>query len=213
MNKTITIFIIALMLLSTFTITMATEPTAEEIAAFKAAVALYDQSMRPEADPEGVPEGEEPPTPEELKQDAILAFQDFITTYTESEALAMAQNYIGWCYYGLGDSTNAKAEFNKVINDYPSSDLVDDAKYQIAFIDFQSADYETALAGFNVVIADYEDNTNEALTHKVPFAYFMVGECYRKMDEMDNARAKWNELIAKFPTHSQAGRAEKRLSQ
>jgi TolA-binding protein len=36
----------------------------------------------------------------------------------------------------------------------------------------------------------------EALSHKVPFAYFMTGECYRKMDDMDNARAKWNELIA-----------------
>jgi tetratricopeptide (TPR) repeat protein len=156
MNKTVSIITIALMLLCIFTIAMATEPTDEEVAAFRAAVALYEQSMQPEADPEGVPEGEEPPTPEELKQDAILAFQDFMTTYPSSEARHMAQNYIGWCYFGLGDDTNAKAEFNKVINDYPNSDLVDDAYYQIAFINFQSADYETALTGFSGVITDYE---------------------------------------------------------
>jgi TolA-binding protein len=211
MNKTVTIITIALMLLCTFSIAKATEPTAEEITAFQAAMALYEQSMQQPTDFPEDPENP-PPTPEELKQQAILAFQDFITTYTESGARHMLQNYIGWCYFELGDNTNAKAEFNKVITDYPGSELVDDAYYQIAFIDFQSADYETALTGFNGVITDYEGNTNEALSHKVPFAYFMAGECYRKMDEMDNARAKWNELIAKFPTHSQAGRAEKRLS-
>ena len=75
MNKTVTVIVIALTLLCTFSIAYATEPTEEEMQAFQAAVALYEQSMQqPMSDFPEDPENP-PPTPEELKQQAILAFQ------------------------------------------------------------------------------------------------------------------------------------------
>ncbi|MFC1855054.1 tol-pal system YbgF family protein [Thermodesulfobacteriota bacterium] len=175
----------------------ATEPTQAELDAFNAAYDLYTQSNTP---------------PEELKQQAITSFNDFITTYPASGRCASAQHLIGKCYYDMKDFTNAKLEFNKVVDNYAASSTADDAHYLSAFSDYLAGDNAAALAGFECMITDYEGDADEQLTHKIPFAYFMAGECYRKLDDMVSARAKWNELIVKYPTHSQAGRAQKRLN-
>lgn len=202
--------LMAVLILAT-TIPAYAEPTQEEFDALHAARELYSQSMTMEEEQAYDPDNP-PPTPEERMQPVIDAFTGFIATYPESELSASAQNSIAMYYFDLDDSETAKIELVKVIDNYPGSDFVDDAKYQIAFIDFTLNDYETALSGFESVITEFEGNANEALSHKVPFAYFMAGECYRKINNMINARSKWNELIAKFPTHSQAGRAQKRIN-
>ncbi|MFC1855613.1 tol-pal system YbgF family protein [Thermodesulfobacteriota bacterium] len=205
----------AVMILLTTTITAyATDPplpSQAEVDAYKAAKALYMQSLTATGvqDPE---ETDPPPTQDELRQQAITAFNDFLTTYTESQVRDSAQYYIGLSYFGLTDHANAKAAFDLVVSGYPDSLLVDDALYQIGFIDFTLGDYVAAQSEFEGVITDYEANQEEKLTHKVPFAYFMVGECLRMQDDMPAARAKYNEVIVKFPAHSQAGRAYKRLS-
>ncbi|MFC1855139.1 tol-pal system YbgF family protein [Thermodesulfobacteriota bacterium] len=193
------------LVIAIFTTAMAyaTEPTQAELDAYNAAYDLYTHSH---AEP---PEGT---TYEEQKQLAITAFNDFITAYPTSERAASAQHLIAQCYYDMKDFTNSKLEFNKVIDNYATSPLVDDALYLSSFSDYLAGDNEAALIGFEGLITDYEGDADEKLTHKVPFAYFMAGECYRKLDDMVSARAKWNELIVKYPTHSQAGRAQKRLN-
>ena len=184
----------------------ATEPTQAELDAFQAAMELYKDSQAALVS-QGVP------TPEELKQEAITAFSDFMTAYPASALCESAQYHIAKCYHELNDHTNAKIEFNKVITDYPTSNMVDDALYMIGFIDYVNGDYAAALTEFDGLITDYEGNTNEELNKKVPYAYFMAGECYRQLNDMTGAHSKWNELIVKYPTHNQAGRAQKRLDQ
>jgi len=206
------VFILLAMIIAVATLSYAVEPTETELDAFNAALELHDRSNKPypENDP-SIPPDPSIPTPEELKAQAIAAFRNFITTYPNCTLCATAQLYIGKCYRELNDSVNAKAEFQKVVANYPTSTLVDDARYLVAFIDYEGGNYQVALAGFNGLITDYEGNANENLTHQVPFAYFMVGECYRGMNDMVSARAKWNELIVKYPKHSYAGLAKKRL--
>jgi len=204
------VFILLAMIVAVATLSYAMEPTQAESDAYSAAMKLYEQGTGMSMAP---PAGTDPsPTPQELKAQAITAFKNFVTTYPQSELCHSAQYQIGWIYFEIGDYVSAKTELQKVIANYPTSLLVDDARYQIAFIEFTTNNYEVALAGFNGVITDYEHNENEALNHKVPFAYFMVGDCCRMMNNMTSARAKWNEVIQKFPTHSQAGRAYKRLN-
>lgn len=216
-SRKITVVLIALLMAITTTITAyAVEPTQEEIDTFEAAMALYRESNGVGYEPPFPYDPEDPPTPPDfdaIKLQALTAFSDFLTTYPDSELCVMAQVYIGQCYNELKDYVNARTEFNKIVTDYPDTPFIDDAKYKVAFIDFRTGEYETALTGFEGIITDYENNTDERLSHKVPFAYFMVGECYRKLNDMLSAQTKWNELIIKYPTHSQAGRAKKRLDQ
>jgi tetratricopeptide (TPR) repeat protein len=226
MNKTlkqkITVLLAALIMAVAVTIPAYAEdpppePTEEEWNAYMAAEEQYSKSCgfntlsAEEFFPDD-PDAPVPPTYEELKTLAIDAYNSFLATYPESTFCASVQFSVGICYFEMGDNTNAKTELLKVVDNYADSNKVDDARYQIAFIDFISADYAAALSGFESVISDYENNEDDNLNHKVPFAYFMVAECYRKMDNMTNANAKYNELIAKFPIHSQAGRAQKRLN-
>jgi outer membrane protein assembly factor BamD (BamD/ComL family) len=188
----------------------AAEPTPEEWDAFNAAKKLYGQSNGMAAPDPGVDPATLPP-PAELKQQAIAAFNSFIETYPASELSPDAKLHIGKCHYELKDHTTAKSEFNKVATDYPSSELVDDAKYMVALSDFMAGDHSAAITGFTGFITEYEGNTNEELSHLVPFAYFMIGECHRMMNNMASAHAKWDELIAKFPNHGMASRAQKRM--
>lgn len=175
------------------------EQSQEDMAAFNAAMELYDNRNSTAPVENGI-------------QDAIDAFASFIETYPEYELNYMAQEKVGWCYLELGNTVSAKEAFNKLITDYPGSNRTDDAKYQLACIDYKAGDYEAARTGFHGVIDEYEGNKNDKLIQKVPFSYFMIGESYRLENKMDEARAIWGELIAKYPKHSHAKLANTRIN-
>lgn len=203
------VFFLAIMFL--LQTTQAAEPTEAEMEAFQAATAIYEQNTGFAPPTEQIDPAAPPKTPEELAQETATAFQAFIADFPESELRDAAQHRIGWVWFEAGDLEQAKTEFAKLAVDYPNSTLADDAKYQIAFIDYTSNNLETALKGFQDFIAEYEGNPVLELNHKVPFAYFMVGECYRKMNDMEKARVKFQEMIDKYPKHSQNKLAMKRI--
>jgi tol-pal system protein YbgF len=88
---------------------------------------------------------------------AIQAFQSFLSTYPASPLADNAQYWLGEAYYVNRSFPEALAAFQKVIDKYPESRKVPDALLKVGYCDYELKQYKAAKDALTQVQATYGD--------------------------------------------------------
>lgn len=86
---------------------------------------------------------------------AIAAFQQFLTTYPDSSLADNAQYWLGEAYYVNKSFPEALAAFQRVVSKYPQSRKVPDALLKVGYCDYELKQWQAAHDSLSQVVANY----------------------------------------------------------
>jgi tol-pal system protein YbgF len=88
---------------------------------------------------------------------AVQAFQSFLTTYSTSPLADNAQYWLGEAYYVNKAFPEALAAFQRVVDKYPQSRKVPDALLKVGYCDYELKQYQAAKDVLTQVQTTYGD--------------------------------------------------------
>jgi tol-pal system protein YbgF len=88
---------------------------------------------------------------------AIAAFQQFVTTYPDSSLADNAHYWLGEAYYVNKDFTDALAAFQLVVDKYPQSRKVPDAMLKVGYCDYELKQWQAAKDVLSRLTTNYPD--------------------------------------------------------
>jgi tol-pal system protein YbgF len=89
---------------------------------------------------------------------AIVAFQNFLTTYPSSSLADNAQYWLGEAYYVNKSYPDALAAFQRVIDKYPQSRKLPDALLKIGYCRYELKQWDAARSVLSQVANQYADS-------------------------------------------------------
>ncbi|MEL7539109.1 MAG: tol-pal system protein YbgF [Pseudomonadota bacterium] len=92
-------------------------------------------------------------------EEAINAFNEFLTTYPESQWANNAQYWLAESHYVLLRYDEALAAFEAVVRDYPRSAKVPDALLKIGYCNYELENWAEARSALARVEAEYSETT------------------------------------------------------
>ncbi len=105
------------------------------------------------------------------------------------------------------DYDRAQKEFEEIVAKFPSDPAAADCEYWIAEIFFVKKQYKEAVAKYKDMSKNYPNSP------LIPSAVFKAGLCYQKLNDKENMKKAWNDLIAKYPYSDEAMQAKARINQ
>lgn len=161
-------------------------------------------------------------------EEAIAAYQNFITFYPTHPEVAKAQYQLGVCYYKQipspdRDQTStyrAIEEFAKVRTRYPDSEYAQKAVEKILKSQNRLAEHEFKIAEFYRKERAYKAAISRLLTileeypntEIVDKTLFYLGMNYLELDQKEEAELYLKRLIQNYPNNGYADKAKKELS-
>ena len=112
---------------------------------------------------------------------AIPEYQKYLDDYPGASGRANAYFSLGECYRNLNKASNARTNFQRVLNDYGDSDFAGPAAYALAEMAFTQKDYATALPLFHRSAAKSKESA-VALS-----ARYFEARCLEVLDHKDEA--------------------------
>ena len=112
---------------------------------------------------------------------AIPEYQKYLDDYPGASGRPNAYFSLGECYRNLNKSSNARTNFQRVLNDYAESDFAGPAAYALAEMAFTQKDYATALPLFHRSSAKSKESA-VALS-----ARYFEARCLEALDHKDEA--------------------------
>jgi len=94
-----------------------------------------------------------------LYDQAIKAFQEFLTAHPSDRYSDNAQYWLGEAYYVKREFPSAIENYNKVINNYPESQKVDDAHLKMGYSLYELGDLDAAKAQLESLAQRRPDST------------------------------------------------------
>jgi tol-pal system protein YbgF len=88
---------------------------------------------------------------------AIVAFQKFLATYSDSSLADNAQYWLGEAYYVNRAYPDAEAAFQRVVDKYPQSRKLGDALLKIGFCRYELKQWQSAREVLGQVVARFTD--------------------------------------------------------
>lgn len=107
--------------------------------------------------------------------------------------------------YYAKDFSRAIGMFQDLKNRFPDHKLASNCDYWIGESYFAMADYRMAIQSFQNVFS-------HSFSYKKDDATLMLGRCYMRINDYDNARTMLQELINKYPDSEYIGKAKEWLS-
>lgn len=90
---------------------------------------------------------------------AVLAFQQFLVTFPDSDRAANAQYWLAEAYYVTGRFEEALAAFQSVREDYPGSSKDADALLKVGYCNYELERWDAARTALTQVQTEYPDTT------------------------------------------------------
>jgi TolA-binding protein len=112
---------------------------------------------------------------------AVPEYQKFLDDYPGAPGRANAYFSLGECYRNLNKTSNARINFQRVLNDYDESEFAGPAAYALAEMAFTQKDYATALPLFHRSAAKSKEPA-VALS-----ARYFEARCLEVLDRKDEA--------------------------
>jgi tol-pal system protein YbgF len=101
----------------------------------------------------------------------------------------------------------AQAGFLKIINDYPKAIEADNAAYFYAICSFKQAAYTRTIEEFQRLIKNYPNSP------LIPEAYYHIALSYRLMNNVEEAKKRYQFVVKTFTTSVWAKHAQERLKE
>lgn len=135
--------------------------------------------------------------------DAIIAFQQLIIDYPDSEYADDAQYYIGYINEKkFGYYSKALLEYYELIINYSGSIWVDDAQLGMGNCYYANGEYSNAIVEYKKVINDYPTSSLLAL------AQYSIAQSYRKLANYAQAILEFSKTIENYPESEYAAPAQ-----
>ena len=112
---------------------------------------------------------------------AVPEYQKYLDDYPGASGRANAYFSLGECYRNLSKPSNARTNFQRVLNDYGESEFAGPAAYALAEMAFTQKDYKTALPLFHQSAAKSKD---AAVTLS---ARYFEARCLEALGQKDEA--------------------------
>ncbi len=103
---------------------------------------------------------------EQRYEPAVMAFQQFLVSYPDSQLADNAQYWLAESYYVTLQYDLALDEFEKVINNYATSRKVPDALLKVGYCNYELQRWNAARRALGKVQADYPDTTAARLAEQ-----------------------------------------------
>ncbi|MCG8323521.1 MAG: tetratricopeptide repeat protein [Cytophagales bacterium] len=130
---------------------------------------------------------------------ALANYQKAINAKSPDLAYAYFQKGI---ILGLQNNvTQARENFDIVLNRYPSSTYADNAMYQKAQLDFEQGNYQLALDGFSKLISRRPQSSF------IPHALLKRGFSNYNLKNYNQSKSDYERVLDDFPTHTTASSA------
>ena len=130
---------------------------------------------------------------------ALINYQKAINTKNPDLAYAYFQKAV---ISGLQHNVSqARENFDIVINRYPSSTYSDNAIYQKAQLDFEQGNFQSAVGGFSKLISSRPQSSF------VPHALLKRGFSNYNLQNYNQSKRDYERLLDDFPTHTTASSA------
>jgi len=158
---------------------------------------------------------------------AAAEYREFIKSYPYSPSAAYCQYQIGMSFYkkitkegrDQTKTSQALAEFKKVVADFPASDQAKDAQEKIKDCEEKLASLE---AGIGVQYADMRafkaaaNRLNDVMTtypnySHMDVVYYYIGYSYLRMNAADRAVPYFTKLLSDYPKSKLVKKATQRL--
>lgn len=97
---------------------------------------------------------------------AITAFQDYLTRHPEGRYAANAQYWLGEAFYVKRDFERAIQEFSQVLARFPESHKVPDAMLKLGFSHYELKQYDQARQILEQLVRQYPDSTAARLAQR-----------------------------------------------
>ncbi|NJD06395.1 MAG: tetratricopeptide repeat protein [Methylococcaceae bacterium] len=105
----------------------------------------------------------------------------------------------------LGQYSEARDNFKKILDKYPLSGVADQAGYYFAITHYMEGHCEPTIAGFEDLIKRYPESV------WVPEAYYHIGLCDIRLEKLVEASKTFSYVIREFPASPWAGRSTEAL--
>ena len=160
---------------------------------------------------------------------AAAEYREFIRTYPYSPSAAYSQYQVAMTFYkkilkpgrDQSKTSQALAEFKKVITDYPASDQAKTAQEKIkdceARLASHSAEiaigynkrraYRASLSRLSEIMTSYPDYS------RLDEIYYYLGDCHFMMRQYDKAVPFFTKVVTDYPSRALAKAATKRLAE
>ena len=119
---------------------------------------------------------------------------DFSTNYQEGLRRHRMRNY-----------QESIAVFNQLKDSYPNHKLASNCVYWIGENYFMLGNYSAAITAFRSVL-------QYSRSYKIDDATLMLGRCYEKMGQYDQARSYFNQVISQYPQSEYVPKAQQWLA-
>ncbi|MDJ0939630.1 MAG: tol-pal system protein YbgF [Woeseiaceae bacterium] len=96
---------------------------------------------------------------EQRYEQAVMAFQEFLETFPDSDRAANAQYWLAESYYVTRRFDDALGAFQAVLDSYPGSSKDADALLKIGYCNYELKQWDEARTALTRVQADYPDTT------------------------------------------------------
>ncbi len=103
---------------------------------------------------------------EQRYEPAVMAFQQFLVSYPDSQLADNAQYWLAESYYVTQQYDLALDEFEKVISNYATSRKVPDALLKVGYCNYELQRWNAARRALGRVQADYPDTTAARLAEQ-----------------------------------------------
>jgi len=103
---------------------------------------------------------------EQQYEAAGIAFQQFLTSFPDSQLADNAQYWLAEAYYVTDRFEDALAQFQLVLGGYPRSRKIPDALLKIGYTNYELGRWDGARAALEMVRTDYSDSTAARLAEQ-----------------------------------------------
>jgi len=114
---------------------------------------------------------------------------------------------LGKQHFDRGEYDKARELFQTYLKNYPKSEDADNAQFWLGEICYREKWYEKAILEYQKVIEGYPKG------NKVASALLKQAFAFLKLDDKDNARLIFKELVRKYPESAEAKIAKEKLTQ
>jgi len=160
---------------------------------------------------------------------AASEYRDFITTFPLSPSAPYAQFQIALSYFkktlkpGRDQSKTEQAllEFKRLITDYPLSDEVKEAREKVKICEEYLAAHTLSIGNlyykrkaYPAAISRLKDIlTNYPVYSGLDQVFFILGDSYFKMDQIEESIPYYTKLISDYPQSKFAKKAQERMEE
>jgi len=130
---------------------------------------------------------------------SIYYYKKLLDEFSESKYVEKALYSLSMAYMQIGNTEKALESFDEFTIKFPDSEYADDATYFKGYIFYTEEKYNDAISVWETIPEEYSLGTWPDGSPILASTYFYLGEAYRAIGNIDEAKRYYEIVIKDFP--------------